>query len=92
MTSPVNIPETAVYGGRVVCPGDTVEILPVELREQHEEAGDYFARQTYDHLVRDLGQGPFTISSIVAWPCGLTVLNLDGAKAPNAGRYAREFK
>jgi len=91
MTNPIVIPEAYVYDKRLVRPGDEVKILPVNLRKQDEEHGDYFARQQYDFLHRWLGDGPFTISWIGQYPCGRVMLYLKGTKGSEPGAHAYDF-
>ena len=91
MTMPADQQEAYVYGNRLVRPGDKVELLPVNLREQDEEDGDYFARQDFNSLRNWLGEGPFTISWIGRWPCGQIMLYLKAGKSNGAGAYASDF-
>jgi hypothetical protein len=86
MTIPDWIPETTIHGGRVVRPGDTVEVLPV-VDEKH---GHYFDRWRAGPLERWLGRGPYTIEHIGLWPRGRIMLYL---KTPDghAGTCASDF-
>ncbi|MEK7583918.1 MAG: hypothetical protein AAB490_01625 [Patescibacteria group bacterium] len=95
MTMPARECEAYVNDGnggkRLIRPGDEVTLLPVNLREQDEEHGDYFARKEFDCLREWLGDGPFTVSRIGRWPCGKIMLYLKGAKSPKPGAYASDF-
>ncbi len=91
MTTPRNIDEAFVHGRRLVRPGDKVKLLPIELREKDEEAGDYFAQQEFAQQREWYGNGPFTITEISEWPCGQIMLYIKGGKAEGAGVYAEDF-
>lgn len=83
--------ETAVHKGRVVRPGDIINILPAKLREQDPEHGDYFAKQDVENIISMVGKGPFKVSLIRRWPCGQVMIYLDDNGRPGAGVYAEDF-
>ncbi len=64
----------------IVITQDEVKLLPVDLRNQEGEDGDYFAQKAFDSLRSWLGDGPFKVSWIGQWPCGRFMLYLNGAK------------
>ena len=80
-------------GKRLVERGNQVKLLPVELREQDEEDGDFFTQQEYERLHSQLcGDGPFVVFSMGEWPCGRTMLYLKSIDGRDlGGYYASDF-
>ncbi len=83
--------EATIYGERVIQPGDTVELLPVDKCTYETEEDQYWAQREFEENRRWLGNGPFTVSSITKWPCGRVMLYLKGALTDEPGAYASDF-
>lgn len=77
-------------GWRVVRPGDTVKLLPLELREK---IGDGYGAQWHQDFMRRFleGEGPYTISWIGRWPCGKPMIYLALHSGREPGVHASEF-
>ena len=73
MTSPdmrmyEKISETPLPNGRIVRPGDEVEILPVDLMEKYNSLDHARAQKNCDFLKDYLGEGPLIVAFIGEWP------------------------
>lgn len=89
---PNEVNEALVHGERLVRAGDKVRLLPVDLREKDEDAGDLFAQKDFNSSLRRLGsEGPFTIVWMHQWPCGRKELYVKTRKKSPVGVYACEF-
>lgn len=91
MASLTTLTKAYVRGKRLVKPGDTVKIVPLDLREKDKGFDRYSAERHVDFLRRWLGDGPFIISSIGQWPCGQVMLYLKGAITSCPGVHIHDF-
>lgn len=82
--------DTEVFGDRLVQPGDTVELVPVELMEWEKSYGQCKKTLFYDFMTRWLGEPPYKVERIGIWPCGQTILYLRGSKRDIVA-YASHF-
>lgn len=95
MTAPKNIYRAEINDGRggkkIVRKGDVVELLPVHLRKQEGEDGEYFAQQHVRELLSMLGPGTYIIQAFSEWPCGKVILKLQTSHHAAIGMDANDF-
>ena len=92
MTSPIRQTEVEIYKGKIVKPGDQVNLLPASLRLTDPERDDFFTEEEFRQDEITLGgTGPFTINLIGRWPCGQIMIYVTGCKAQETGMYASNF-
>jgi len=87
MTELTRLQQAHVFRGRLVRPGDTVNLLTLEAKKEvdGDRYDEYSAMNWLADTQRWLGPEPFVISWIGQWPCGHVMLYLRTAGGENSG-------
>jgi hypothetical protein len=94
---PVSLREANVWDGngqkKLVKPGDTVKLLPVNPEKNENKEGRYLSWDNYKFHERRLGggRGPYSISWIGLWPCGRVKFYVKTDICSGSEVYARDL-